>query len=266
MKLARLLWAGFLYATGLIPWWYRRGFWLWEFNGFWMSMKPKEHPVGFANVKEFEKYRQRVAREFLSADPGPISRDPITAANAWLDSKVICHLFSFFSRRELHPLRALHWMRWLPWKGEVLELGAGAAPLADFLDKRWPFSSPVVSVADIPWVLHDYQMWRFPRGWPHHHVTTIDPIKPLKGKYDGILCVETLEHVPNPLATARELHSLLKKGGILVCDYGRQTKDQVLAPRGKTHRAATLFYLGTHFRVLRDKDAESGGLMVLQKK
>lgn len=257
-RFARLLWAGTLYVLGLIPWWYRHGHWLPDFDAFWTSSGERGP---FVFVWAFEKYRTYLAKQFKATEL-PMPADQVEAAKLWREPSVLCHLFSFIARRELHPLRFLRWMRWLPLKGEVLEFGAGAAPLADALDKRWPFPRPTITVADIPWCLHDYQKWRF-RGVRKTRIMTLRPDGPIMaagGVYDGILCVETLEHVPDPMRTARQLITMLKPGGTLVCDYGPQTKNQALAPMGMSLRTPTLNFLKHSGEILQD-----GELLVIRK-
>ena len=264
-RFARLLWLVLLYALDprlLHVVRYRRARWLTEFNAFWTSGLHKRTP--FDTLRQFEAYRTHLAKQFHGAH-FPMPTTTVEAAHVWRDPTAACHLFSFIARREQHPLRFLKWMRWLPWSGQVLEFGAGAAPLADALDKSWPFPRPTVQVADIDWLLHDYQRWRF-RGVQDVHVVTI-PTTGVPwtgtGLFDGILCVETLEHVPDPLQTSRYLMGLLKPNGILIVDYGPQTKNQPFAPQGLTARAVTLSYLKRCGRLLRDGDGEQ--FLVIKK-
>lgn len=102
--------------------------------------------------------------------------------------------------------------------------------------------------------------------------------------YDSALCLEVLEHVPNPFKAISEIHRILKKGGKLVCsaphlsrlheephDYYRYTKyglkylfensgfDVVsIEPRGGIfcflgHQISTLFLLPVwHIPILKD--------------
>ena len=262
-RFARLCWLTGLYACGLMPWRYRQARWLREFNAFWTSGIHKRTP--FDTLRQFEAYRTHLATQFHAAHfPMPTTSEE--AASVWRDPTAACHLFSFIARREQHPLRFLKWMRWLPWSGHVLEFGAGAAPLADALDTSWPFPRPTVTVADIDWLLHDYQKWRF-RDVQHVNVVTL----PTTGVdwaggtrlFDGILCVETLEHVPDPLQTARRLMGLLKPNGILIVDYGPQSKNQPFAPQGLTARAVTLSYLKRCGRLL--KDGDGAEFLVIKK-
>lgn len=254
-RFGKLAYLAALYWLGLLPARYECGRWLrTDFNPFWSSMGR----VPFKSVDEFEIARAFYAQCFKMTEQ-PMPGSPEDARALWNEDVTVCHLFSFIARREQHPLRFLKWQRWLPWHGDVLEYGAGAAPYADAMTTLWPWVGPSITVADIPWHLHDYQQWRF-KDTDRVQVVTLPVPWPAQALFDGILCVETLEHVPDPLVTARHLMGLLKPGGVLVCDYGPQTKNQPLAPQGMTYRAVTLGYLKRAGTLLHD-----GELLVIRK-
>lgn len=258
VKLLRLLWWGFCHVTGLQMWRYRRGFFLPEFNRAWIKFGGEP----FASCSSFEAHRQRVARAFLQFKHRmPMPTTDETAAALWSWDIAKCHLFSFVARREQHPLRFLRWIKWLPRQGRVLEYGAGAAPLAWGLERAWPFCRPQIEVADINWPLLDYCKVLFAKS-RDTHILTLTGFK-IGGWCDGIVCTETLEHVPDPLATAQMLVAALRHGGRLLYDYAEQTEDQPLAPRGLSARAETLAWLAAHTRRVVGPTAQ--GLYVVEK-
>ena len=239
----RLVWWSSLYGLGLLPLRYRQGTWLKGFTAFYHRGHPERARHAFVDLEQFEHERHLRAGIFhRMKDHYPIPTTDKEAAQLWKEPPAICHLFSFIARREQHPLRFLRWMRWLPLSGTVLEFGAGAAPLAWGLDMAWPFPRPTVHLVDIDWPLFDYCQWRFADS-PKVRTLHTSHITSRSGPYDAIVCTETLEHVPDPVATARLLMSILKPGGRLICDYGEQIKDQPMAPRGKSARYYTLDYL-----------------------
>jgi 2-polyprenyl-3-methyl-5-hydroxy-6-metoxy-1,4-benzoquinol methylase len=49
--------------------------------------------------------------------------------------------------------------------------------------------------------------------------------KPKIGYYDLISCFDVLEHIPDQLATVKELHTYLRTGGRLVCNFFNDSSD-----------------------------------------
>ena len=62
----------------------------------------------------------------------------------------------------------------------------------------------------------------------YRHVTEYDPFaSPVRpaGRFDIITCFETIEHVPDPLATIRDMTSMLAKGGCIIIGTSLQPAD-----------------------------------------
>lgn len=214
---------------GGLRWRYHRGRWLKGFNAYigW--------PIAVPSVTVYETIRHWLSvlhreHEF------PMPTTEAEASALWSHPMTRNLLFSTIGRRELQPLRFLRLMRHLPWRGRILEYGAGAAPVAHGLSMAWPFARPLVIVADIDWPLLGYCRRRF-AGDPETFVMALPSIG---DGYDAIVCTETLEHVWAGPATVRRLMAALKPGGILLYDYGVQTKDQPYAPHGMSQRDETL--------------------------
>ena len=68
------------------------------------------------------------------------------------------------------------------------------------------------------------------------YVTTVqidpDDDAALPGQYDVIVCLETFEHLPRPLAALTHFHTALRPGGVLVFDYIRSEGAYLDTPAG----------------------------------
>jgi hypothetical protein len=103
-------------------------------------------------------------------------------------------------------LRVQRYARFLRRHGRVAEYGCGTVPITTALARHYRHLDLELVAAGIPHVLFHFVRWRF-RDVPY--VTTV-PITPaddatLPGRYDAIFCLETLEHLPRPLAAAPAL-------------------------------------------------------------
>lgn len=88
-------------------------------------------------------------------------------------------------------------------RGRVIDLGCGFMPFRCYLK-------------DVTTVYHTLDLYpRFPS-----EITYIGDIQDMSmimdASYDCALCLEVLEHVPQPLQAIREIHRILKPGGLLI--------------------------------------------------
>ena len=134
-------------------------------------------------------------------------------------------LFGYVHRREMHPLR------WWPaaWalRGcrSILEYGAGAAPFAHGLVTAWPFRLPALTVSDTPGLLAAYCVHRFadlPR------VTVMEAEASLSHTYDGLVCTEVFEHLPDPFLTATRFMHCAPRIAFDYVDDGHPQRTAVL--------------------------------------
>ncbi len=108
-------------------------------------------------------------------------------------------------------------------RGRCLDIGCG----------QMPFKDAVEQVAD------SYESFDVEARTPGvNHIGDIQDMRAIAGAtYDSALCLEVLEHVPEPVRAMTEINRILKPGGVLVCsvphlsrlheephDYFRYTK------------------------------------------
>lgn len=243
-----------LYALGLlvITGWHRalvyanlRLAWFDEFQRYWVDALGNRplHPHDFYHLCGV--YRQRLQ----SIDP-----DLTTDARqleAWRDHRIVYYLFAHTYRQALSPLRVQRYARFLRRRGRVAEYGCGTGPIVTTLARRYRHLDLELVGADIPHLLFHFVRWRL-RDAPYVTFVPIAPEDdaPLPGRYDAIFCLETLEHVPRPLAVLGHLHAALQPGGVLVFDYVRSEATGLDTAGGLRDRDAALRFILDRFDIV----------------
>ena len=130
-------------------------------------------------------------QEWLSASRRRIEEDLVGSSEWWYFSPAL-----YAQYRTVAPLIDRY------VQGRTIDLGCGLMPFRDLLRERgviyhsldlWPRLSEVTYVGDIQDM----------------------PMVPTAG-YDSAICLEVLEHVPHPFRAAREIHRVLKPGGVAI--------------------------------------------------
>lgn len=91
------------------------------------------------------------------------------------------------------------------WQGRVLDVGAGEAPWRDLMPSAEYVGVDVDSAGDFGMSQHSYVTYYDGRALPF-----------ADGNFDHVLCVEVLEHVPDPVSFLLDLKRVLRSGGSLV--------------------------------------------------
>src|SRR5262249_19312169 len=105
------------------------------------------------------------------------------------------------------PPAPLPSISWGPPAGRGARAPAAPAPTLPGLARCYRHLDLQLVGADIPHLLFHYARWKFRDA----RFVTMVPIgpeddAPLQGSFDSILCLETFEHLPRPLAIAKHLH------------------------------------------------------------
>jgi SAM-dependent methyltransferase len=227
--------------------------WFEEFQRYWVEELGNRplHPHDFYYL--YGVYRQRLQ----SMEPD-LASDASQLAS-WRDHRIVYYLFSHTYRQALSPLRVQRFARFLPRQGRVAEYGCGTAPITTALARYYCHLDLELVVADIPHVLFHFVRWRF-RDTPY--VTTL-PIRPdddatLPGRYDAIFCLETLEHLPRPLAALGHFHTVLRPGGMLIFDYIRSEATGLDTPAALRDREPALRFIADRFEPVEGRIALDG--------
>jgi len=228
--------------------------WFEEFQRYWVEELGNRplHPHDFYYL--YGVYRQRLQsiEPDLASDARQLAR--------WRDHRIVYYLFSHTYRQALSPLRVQRFARFLPRRGRVAEYGCGTAPITTALARHYRHLDLELVAADIPHVLFHFVRWRFRDVL---YVTTL-PIAPdddatLPGRYDAIFCLETLEHLPRPLAALGHFHTVLRPGGVLIFDYVRSEATGLDTPAALRDREPALRFIADRFEPVEGRIALDGG-------
>ena len=233
--------------------------WFHEFQRYWVEELGNRpiHPHDFYFLSGV--YRQRLQTiHFEHIENAALASDD-KHLEAWRDPRVVHHLFAHTFRLALSPLRVHPFIRWIPRRGRVVEYGCGAAPVLTALARHYRHLDLQLVGADIPHLLFHYARWKF-RDERFVSMVPIGPDDdaPLPGPFDTILCLETFEHLPRPLAVARHFYSVLRPGGHLVFDYIRSDATGLDTAAALRDRIPTLEFILSHFDVVHGRVTTDG--------
>lgn len=99
-----------------------------------------------------------------------------------------------------------NWFKTYLSKGEVLDIGSGEGVFGDTLGKNFQTTNleyPEARVSNKSVIKADFLSWKTQK------------------KYDGIVFLESLEHVTDPVKYLKKASSLLKKNGLIFVEYPR---------------------------------------------
>jgi 2-polyprenyl-6-hydroxyphenyl methylase / 3-demethylubiquinone-9 3-methyltransferase len=153
---------------------------------------------------------------------------------------------------EFRPLHALNPVRLqyvedrAPLRGQrVLDVGCGGGLLSEAMAQR---GADVTGIDLAPMTIEVAELHALESGVPVRYMRESAETHALHsaGTYDTVVCMEMLEHVPEPASVLRALHDLARPGGdIFVSTLNRNLKSYLLAVVGAEY-VLNLLERGTH--------------------
>jgi SAM-dependent methyltransferase len=104
-----------------------------------------------------------------------------------------------------------------------------------------------VSYFDLPGRTSDFARFRFAREDVEEAIAVLTrPAEIPVGRFDAVVCIEVLEHAPDPPGTMRNLYAALKSGGIALITESFES----VGPAYPSHLPANLKYAGKTHRLM----------------
>ncbi|HEY6333076.1 MAG TPA: class I SAM-dependent methyltransferase, partial [Blastocatellia bacterium] len=104
-----------------------------------------------------------------------------------------------------------------------------------------------VTYFDLPGRSSQFARFRFTKAGLEHQIGVISSVDEIPaGKFDAVVCIEVLEHVPDPLGTMSNLHAALKIGGIALITESFES----IGPDFPSHLPENFQYAGKAHRMM----------------
>jgi len=138
--------------------------------------------------------------------------------DSWQNSNTLYLLFGAVRRFSRTPLISRRYEKYIRNHDCVLEYGCGLAPITTSLLNVGTKRGLDLTIADIRQINFHYAIYNLGSLVSFFEIKP-NVIEDFPKKYNVIIMITVMEHLPNPLDTIRNLTDFLAEGGILIFDY-----------------------------------------------
>lgn len=138
--------------------------------------------------------------------------------DSWQNDHTIYLLFGAVRRFSRVPLISRQYEKFINHNDSILEYGCGLAPITSSLLRVGKKQNLSFTIADIRQINFHYAKFQLGQAVKSFEITP-NLIEDLPEKYNAVILITVMEHLPNPLATIKNLTKSLQPGGILFFDY-----------------------------------------------
>lgn len=187
--------------------------WFYEFRKYWYEVL-KGRPL---YLHDFY-FLLGIHRQRFQTNETPDYAEEKEFLESWQNKDTLYQLFGAvrrFSRECLHSRRFEKWIK----KGDsTLEYGCGIAPITYSLVNYSLKRKLNMHIADIHQINFHYAIYRLPKEVNNFTITPyVNAIE--EKKYNIIIMMTVMEHLPDPLDTVINITKGLKKQGLFIFDY-----------------------------------------------
>ena len=237
-------------------------FWFKEFKHYWIEVL-EGRPLYFHDFF----YLLGVYRERYQDVETPDGANTEEFLNSWQNSDTLYMLFGAVRLYAQHPMSGFSTEKWINNGDSVLEYGCGIAPIAHFLLNYSLKRDLKITIADIRQINSHYAKFRL------GNLVRFLEIQPYQNpleeqRYNTVLMITVMEHLPNPLETVEMITKSLKREGVFVFDYILGDGDGHDTIEAVTQRGHVLDYIKAKYEILEGRllEDQSMGITVCRKK
>jgi len=169
---------------------------------------------------------------------------------SWQKNETVYMLFGAVRRFSRTPLISRQFEKYIQNGDSVLEYGCGLAPISTSLLKVGKKRNLDLTIADIRQLNFHYAKYNIGSLVKSFEIEP-NTVENLPQKYNVIIMITVMEHLPNPLETIKNLTKFLEPGGMLFFDYHADDADGQDTIEAVEQKKEVLDFLSDNFSIIK---------------